>query len=228
MRIGIIGAMQIEVENLKKHLRDVRNEEVSGVTFTIGEYEGVEVVAAVSGVGKVFAAICAETMILRFNVDKLVNIGVACTLCDELGVMDVAIASQVVQHDMNTTAVGDPMGLISGINKVYLPTDEKMSQDVAKVVESKGINFKVGTIATGDIFLTDPKMKEKIHETFDAIAGEMEGGSIGQVCYVNKVPYTIIRSISDGKGAEMDYATFAEKAAQVGIDIILDYIKKCI
>ena len=71
-------------------------------------------------------------------------------------------------------------------------------------------------------------MKEKIHETFDAIAGEMEGGSIGQVCFVNKVPYTIIRSISDGKGAEMDYATFAEKAAQVGIDIILDYIKKCI
>ena len=93
-------------------MENVKNEEVSGVTFTIGEIEGVEIVAAVSGVGKVFAAVCAEAMILKYNVDRLINIGVAGTLCDELGVMDVAIADQVVQHDMNTSALGDPVGLI--------------------------------------------------------------------------------------------------------------------
>jgi adenosylhomocysteine nucleosidase len=225
MRLGIIGAMQIEIENLKGHMENVRNEEVSGVTFTIGEIEGVEIVAAVSGVGKVFAAVCAEAMILKYNVDRLINIGVAGTLCDELGVMDVAIANQVVQHDMNTSALGDPVGLISGINEVYLPADKQMCQEIESVVDKMGINHLVGTIATGDLFLSDEKMKANIHKEFGAIAGEMEGGSIGQVCYVNKVPFTIIRSISDGKGAAMDYQTFAEKAAQVGINIILEYVK---
>ncbi|MCR5143879.1 MAG: 5'-methylthioadenosine/adenosylhomocysteine nucleosidase [Lachnospiraceae bacterium] len=225
MRLGIIGAMQIEIENLKKHMTNVKNEEVSGVTFTIGEVEGVEVVAAVSGIGKVFAAICTEAMILKYDVDQVINIGVAGTLCDELGVMDVAIANQVVQHDMNTSALGDPVGLLSGINEVYLPADKGMCKKVASVAKEMGINYLVGTIATGDLFLTKESMKEDIHKNFGAIAGEMEGGSVGQVCFVNKVPFTIIRSISDGKGAAMDYATFAEKAAQVGIDIVVEYIK---
>ncbi|MCR4868685.1 MAG: 5'-methylthioadenosine/adenosylhomocysteine nucleosidase [Lachnospiraceae bacterium] len=225
MRIGIIGAMQIEVDNLKKHMENTTEEVISGVTFTSGTVAGAEVVAAVSGVGKVFAAICAEAMIITYHVDCVINIGVAGTLCDELGVMDVAIADRVVQHDMNTSALGDPVGLLSGLNEVYLPADEKLVEGIRKVVEAKGINHKVGTIATGDLFLSKDSTKVKLHENFGAIAGEMEGGSIGHVCYVNKVPFAILRSISDGKGAEMDYQTFAVKAAQVGIEIILDFIK---
>ena len=151
--IGVIGAMQIEVENLKKHMENVKEETVSGVTFTKGTIGGKDVVAAVSGVGKVFAAICAEAMILTYKVDYLINIGVAGTLCDELGVMDVAISDKVVQHDMNTSALGDPVGLLSGINEVYLPADEKLYKALEKVVAAKGINYKVGTIATGDLFL---------------------------------------------------------------------------
>ncbi|MBQ5485173.1 MAG: 5'-methylthioadenosine/S-adenosylhomocysteine nucleosidase, partial [Lachnospiraceae bacterium] len=147
MRIGIIGAMQIEVDNLKKHLTDTTEEVVSGVTFTSGRVDGVEVVAAVSGVGKVFAAICAEAMILTYKVDCVINIGVAGTLCDELGVMDVAIADKVVQHDMNTSALGDPVGLLSGLNEVFLPADQRLVQGIEKVVEAKGIHHKVGTIA---------------------------------------------------------------------------------
>ena len=223
--IGIIGAMQIEVENLKNHMENVSEEQVSGVTFTRGFIGDKEVVAAVSGVGKVFAAICAEAMILTYKVDCIINIGVAGTLCDELGVMDVAISDKVVQHDMNTSALGDPVGLLSGINEVYLPADEKLYTALEKVVAAKGINHKVGTIATGDLFLEKESTKETLHERFGAIAGEMEGGSIGHVCYVNKVPFVILRSISDGKGAAMDYATFAEKSAQVGIEIVLDFIK---
>ena len=224
MKIGIIGAMQIEVDNLKAHMEDVSEEVVSGVTFTKGTIGGKEVIAAVCGVGKVFAAICAEAMILTYHVDCGFNIGVAGTLCDELGVMDVAIASRVVQHDMNTSALGDPVGLLSGLNEVYLSADEKIYSVIEKCVAAKGINHKVGTIATGDLFLSKESTKNHLHEQFGAIAGEMEGGSIGQVCYVNQVPFAILRSISDGKGAEMDYATFAEKAAQVGIEVILDVI----
>ena len=107
MRIGVIGAMQIEIDNLKKSLENSTTEEISSVQFVKGNIGEVEVVAAVSGVGKVFAAICTEAMILKYQVDMVVNIGVAGTLCKELGVMDVALASQVVQHDMNTSALGD-------------------------------------------------------------------------------------------------------------------------
>lgn len=226
MKIGIIGAMQIEVDNLKKHMTDTKEAQISGVTFTQGQVEGVEVVAAVCGVGKVFAAICTEAMILKYNVDCIINIGVAGTLCEELGVMDVAIANRVVQHDMNTSALGDPVGLLSGLNEIYLPADEKLNAVIEKCVMARNINYEVGTIVTGDLFLAKKSTKAHLHENFDAIAGEMEGGSIGQVCYVNQVPFAIIRSISDGKGAEMDYATFAEKAAQVGIEVVLDVIKE--
>ena len=102
MKIGVIGAMQMEVDNLKESMEDVRIDVYSGVTYVSGTIYGREVVAAVCGIGKVFAAICAEAMILKFNVDHVINIGVAGTLCKELGVMDVAVADQVVQHDMNT------------------------------------------------------------------------------------------------------------------------------
>ncbi len=166
MKIGIIGAMQIEVDNLKAHMEDVSEEVVSGVTFTKGTIGGKEVIAAVCGVGKVFAAICAEAMILTYHVDCVINIGVAGTLCDELGVMDVAIASRVVQHDMNTSALGDPVGLLSGLNEVYLSADEKIYSVIEKCVAAKGINHKVGTIATGDLFLSKESTKNHLHEQF--------------------------------------------------------------
>lgn len=109
MRIGVIGAMQMEIDNLKKSLENSSVEEISSVKFVKGTIGDVEVVAAVCGVGKVFAAICTEAMILTYQVDRIINIGVAGTLCSDLGVMDVALANQVVQHDMNTSALGDPV-----------------------------------------------------------------------------------------------------------------------
>lgn len=112
MRIGVIGAMQIEVDNLKASMSDISTKEYSGVTYVCGTIGDKEVVAAVCGIGKVFAAICAEAMILEFHVDYVINIGVGGTLCKELGVMDVAVADKVVQHDMNTTPLGDPVGLL--------------------------------------------------------------------------------------------------------------------
>ena len=219
MRIGVIGAMQIEVDNLKKSMQVEKTEEVSSVNFTIGKIGNVEVVAAVSGVGKVFAAICAETMILKYNVDMLINIGVAGSTTNKLKVFDVAVAQNVVQHDMDTSPLGDPVGLLSGINKIYIPTDENIRKE-------KGLNYEVGTIATGDQFIHTKEKKEWICDNFDAIAAEMEGGSIGHVCYVNNVPFVILRTISDSEGGAMDYQTFATKAAQVAIDVVISFIGK--
>ena len=226
MRIGVIGAMQMEIDNLKESMENIKTETISGVTFVSGTIGDKEVVAAVSGIGKVFAAICTEAMILTYHVDMIVNIGVAGTLCMELGVLDVAVAYRVVQHDMNTSALGDPVGLLSGLNEIFLPADENMRKLLCECLLDKGIHYKVGTIATGDLFLHKPEQKEKLNQRFEAIAGEMEGGSIGHVCYVNQVPFAILRSISDGEGGAMDDATFAEKAALRAIEVVIAFINR--
>ena len=136
------------------------------------------------------------------------------------------MATNVVQHDMDTSALGDPVGLLSGINMVLLPADEKMVEHMCKYLKNKGINYKKGTIATGDQFVATKEKKDEIVDKFDAIAAEMEGGSIGHVCYVNNVPFTILRSISDSEGGAVDYATFAEKAAQQSIDVVIEFISE--
>ena len=141
MTIGVIGAMQMEVDNLKEALQKSKTETFSGVEFVIGELEGKTVVAAKCGVGKVFAAICAQTMILKYDVDMIVNIGVAGTLTRDLNVLDVALASNVLQHDIDTSPLGDPVGLISGINMILLPTDAHMNDVMAQCLKDKGINY---------------------------------------------------------------------------------------
>ena len=226
MKIGIIGAMQIEIENLKPSIKNQTTETISGVTFICGEIEGVPVVAAVSGIGKVFAAICTEIMALHFGVDHIINIGVAGSLVPTLKVLDVAVAESAVQHDMSTTAVGDPQGLISGINVINFAADEELRKAVTSVLAAKGINYETGVIASGDLFVDTNKQRETIRNRFDAIAADMEGASIAHTCYVNKIPFTLIRSISDAEGSAMDYNTFAGKAAEQSISIVLDVIAK--
>ena len=226
MKLGIIGAMQIEIENLKPSIQNQKTSTISGVNFIEGEVNGVPVVAAVSGIGKVFAAICTEIMVLHFGVDHVINIGVAGSLVPTLKVLDVAVAESAVQHDMNTTAVGDPLGLISGINVINFEADADLRKNVTDVLSARGINYEVGVIASGDLFVDTNKQRETIRTRFDAIAADMEGASIAQTCYVNKVPFTLIRSISDADGSAMDYNTFAGKAAEQSIAIVLDVIAK--
>ncbi|MCC8168315.1 MAG: 5'-methylthioadenosine/adenosylhomocysteine nucleosidase [Clostridiales bacterium] len=227
MVIGVIGAMQMEIDTLQESMEDVYTEECSKVRFIRGRMgDGVEVVAAVCGIGKVFAAICAEAMILKYHVDCIINIGVAGSLTKDLGILDVALASSVVQHDMNTAAIGDPVGLLSGINEIFLPADARMNALLEECLEEEGISYITGPIATGDLFVEGDKRKQLIRNRFGAIAAEMEGGSIGQVCYVNDVPFAVLRSISDSEGGAMDYETFAEQAALQSIAVVVRLIGK--
>ncbi len=163
-------------------------------------------------------------MILKYDVDMIVNIGVAGTLTKDLNVLDVAVATNVLQHDMDTSPIGDPKGLLSGINMILLPADTKMVELMCSCLADRNIHYKKGNIATGDQFIATKEQKDYISNTFDAIAAEMEGGSIGHVCYVNNVPFAILRSISDGDGGETDYQTFAEKAAHQSIEVVLEFI----
>lgn len=223
--IGVIGAMDIEVNGIVSSMSDVTEKAISGIKFFRGKLHGKDVVVAKCGIGKVFASICAQTMILEYNPCVIINSGVAGSLTSELGVLNVAIAQNVVQHDMDTSPLGDPKGLISGINVVYFNASEKVVSVLVESAELASCKSLCGTIATGDKFMSVPSEKKTLHDEFGAIACEMEGGAIGHTCYVNDVPFGILRAISDGEGAEMDYATFAEKAANQSIEIVKNFIK---
>lgn len=224
MTIGIIAAMDLELNELKAAMADTETETVSGIEFVRGTVEGRPVVAAVCGIGKVYAAMCAQTMILRYAPDAIVNIGVAGTLTKDLGVMDIAIAGQVCQHDMDTSALGDPVGLVSGADRIYFPADLTIVGTLEQCADTLGFRHSTGTIASGDQFIHTPEKKQYLSEQFGAIAAEMEGGSVGQVCFVNGVPFAVLRTISDGDGGTMDYNTFAALAAQNSIQVVRAFI----
>ena len=228
MKTGIIGAMSVEVEALRAQIKDPVAETVSGIEFVSGTLYGNEVVIAKCGIGKVFAALCAQTMILRYRVDRIINTGVAGTLCEELGILNVAVATAVVQHDMDTSPLGDPVGLISGINVVEISASRELANDVKKAADSLGINCVKGVIASGDQFINDARKKEWIHDTFNAIACEMEGAAIGHVCYVNDVDFAVIRAISDNASgdANMEYPEMVRRAAAQSTDIIKLLLEK--
>ena len=213
--IGIIGAMSAEVEALKAMIEDKSVENISGVEFVCGKLSGKDVVVAQCGIGKVFAAISAQTMIIRYGVSAIINTGVAGTLSAKIGILDFAVSSAVVQHDMDTTAIGDAPGLISGINIVQIPAAQKLCARAAQIAEEQGNNARLGIIASGDQFINNAAKKAYIRDTFGAIACEMEGASIGQVCYVNGVDFVIIRCISDNASgeAEMEYPEMVKIAA---------------
>jgi len=167
-------------------------------------------------------------MILKYNPDVIINTGVAGTLTEKLSIGDIAIADSVVQHDMDTSPLGDPVGLISGINIIKIPTDKTTKNKIESCVKTLGTNYETGTIASGDQFLASNQVKERIVKNFGAIAGEMEGASIGHVCYVNNTPFCVLRAISDcadGTGAE-NYMEFLAQAAENAVMVMARFIKE--
>ena len=224
-KIGIIGAMKVEAEGIISQMDSHSTEVISGITFYEGILHGKDCVFAVSGVGKVFAAVCAEIMILHFNVTMIINSGVAGARADGLSVGDIVVADSLVQHDMDTSAVGDPIGMISGINVISIYTDTELSELLVKCA-SKYTNCIKGVIASGDQFVADNGRKEWIKKTYHASACEMESASIAQVCYINKIPFCIMRAISDGSdgNVSMDYPAFVKMAAERAIKVLDDFL----
>ncbi|MBQ4626333.1 MAG: 5'-methylthioadenosine/adenosylhomocysteine nucleosidase [Clostridia bacterium] len=214
--IGIIGAMRIEVETIKSLMENKQSQTVSGVEYVSGTLHGKEIVVAVCGIGKVAAAMCAQTMILKYSPDAIINTGVGGSLSEKLNICDVAIAESLVQHDMDTSPLGDPVGLISGINIINIPCDTAVVGKLEKCVEALGgIKAVRGVIASGDQFIADGAKKDYIKSNFDAIVCEMEGASIAQVCYTNGVPFGVVRAVSDcaDGSSHMDYGEFLPVAA---------------
>ena len=225
--IGIIGALDIELERLIGAMREPAHREISGVPFTCGKLLGTDVVIARAGVGKVNAAVCAQTMALIYEPELIINSGVSGALSPELRVGDVVIGTDVVQHDVDTTAMGDEPGFVSTVDRLSFPLDNFASTAIAAAAEELGIRAVRGRIASGDQFVASTERKEEIVRLFSAVTCEMEAGAIAHVCFLNRIPCAVIRSISDGGNEEapMSYEEFLPLAAKNSSELTLAYLK---
>jgi adenosylhomocysteine nucleosidase len=226
--IGIIGAMEVEVNDLVSRLENGKCETVSGIDFHTGKLLGKEVAIAKCGIGKVFAAMAAEIMILKYAPKLLVNTGVGGALASGISTGDIVIASDLCQHDMDTSAIGDPVGLVSGINVIYFEADKRAGEILLSTAKELGLNARLGRIASGDKFVASREEKDRIISAFSAHACEMEGCAIAQVAYVNNTPFAVVRAISDSADGEatMDYPTFLPIAAKNSTNLTLALVKE--
>lgn len=225
--IGIIGAMEPEVEALIAALDNAVSETVSGITFHIGKIGERTVAIAKCGIGKVFAALCAQTMIIKYSPELIVNTGVGGALRSGITTGDIVVAESLCQHDMDTSAIGDPVGLVSGINVIYFESDKRAADILLGAAEFLGLRAYSGRIASGDKFIASVCDKARIISTFSADACEMEGCAVAQVAFVNRIPFAVVRAISDSADGEatMDYPTFLPIAARNSTNLTLALIK---
>ena len=191
MNIALAYAMGGEIESILKTTGAKLLETVSGVDI----YE-IEpgLLAYTGGVGKVNAAMSAQLVIDRYHPDWIVNAGVAGSFQD-LHIGTVVLADSFVQHDVDTTAMGDPIGLVSTVNRIDFPTSQP--ERMSGILTGLGVEHRVGRVATGEAFLTRGARADWIAETFSPVLCEMEGGAIAQVCLRNAVKFTALKSVSD-------------------------------
>jgi len=224
--IGIIAAMDVEIDTLKSKMTEVSTEVYFGAEFLRGKLKGKAVVAVTCGVGKVAAASRISAMIIKYSPKVIVCTGVAGGLSTELKVTSLAIAENSVQHDMDTSPLGDPVGMISGINMINIPSNEYATEILVASANECGIHNVSGVIASGDQFICDSDKKEYIKNTFNAIACDMEIASMAYVCYINDVPFCACKAISDNGSddAEMQFNEFVSIASENSAKVIEKFI----
>lgn len=217
-RLGIIGAMELEVETLKSQMKVEEIITRASMQFYKGTLGGTKAVVVKSGVGKVNAALCVQILVDVFQVSHIINTGVAGSLNAELDIGDIVISSDVIHHDVDACIFGYALGEVPGMGIREFPADKKMialANECCQKVNSD-THVKIGRIVSGDQFISSKEIKQKLIENFQGLCTEMEGASIAQGAYLNKIPFVIVRAISDkaDDSAQEDYPTFEKKAAQ--------------
>ena len=222
-RIGIIFAMEEELQSLLKIVELKKSKKIYDITFYECKLKENELVLAESGIGKVNAARCTQIMIDKMNVDCIFNIGVAGSLSKKVKIGDMVIGEKLVQHDFDLRAFNHELGYVPKVG-VYVESDPML----VKLAEKVEKEAHKGIIASGDVFCTEKEMSENLSKTFHAICVEMEGASIAQVCFLSNIPFLVIRCISDspdGSNNKMTYDEFlkmsSEKAAKFLKEMIL-------
>ena len=225
---GIIAAMQEEVKEIENIMIDKTYKNIYELCFIQGKINNTSVVLVEAGVGKVNAARTTQILIDNFGINGIINVGSAGSSNDELQIGDIVIGKKLVQHDFDITAFGHQKGYISNVGQ-FVESDkaliEKMEDTISKIKDND-LNIKIGTIASGDIFCTEIKMKDKIRTKFVADAIEMEGAAIAQVCKLDNIPFIVIRSISDTPNGNnnITFDEYLEKASKRCAKIIKEFL----
>lgn len=226
MTLGIIGAMIEEITPLLERFGAYKSHNVGGNTYHEVELKGHKIFIAYSKIGKVHAALSASAMILHFGCEKIIFSGVAGGLAADLKVGDLVLGSKLCQYDVDITAFGHPLGFIPE-SKLYIESDSTLNALAHQVAKAQNIVLKEGIIASGDAFIADSEKKNWIIKNFDAAAVEMEGASVAVVCDLLKVPFCILRSISDSAdgSADVSFDEFLESSAKRSADFVMSMVE---
>lgn len=228
--IGIIGAMEVEVAILKEKMEDVRIIKKASMDFYEGILAGKKVVVVRSGIGKVNAGICAQILADVFSVDAIINTGIAGSLNKNINIGDIVLSTDVVQHDMDATGFGYRKGQIPQMPVFFFNADDNLRRLAAEVCKEVNPDIQVfeGRITSGDQFVCDQDVKNRIVSEFSAYATEMEGAAIGQAAYLNEIPFLVVRAISDKAdgSAQMDYSEFEKAAVDHSVRLTLNMLAR--
>ena len=228
--IGIIGAMEVEVAILKEKMEDVRIIKKASMDFYEGILAGKKVVVVRSGIGKVNAGICAQILADVFSVDAIINTGIAGSLNKNINIGDIVLSTDVVQHDMDATGFGYRKGQIPQMPVFFFNADDNLRRLAAEVCKEVNPDIQVfeGRIASGDQFVCNQDVKNRIVSEFSAYATEMEGAAIGQAAYLNEIPFLVVRAISDKAdgSAQMDYGEFEKAAVDHSVRLTLNMLAR--
>lgn len=222
--LGIIGAMEEEVTMLKEKIELKNVESVAGMEFLTGNLYNHNVIIVRCGIGKVNAAICTQLLIDQFKVQAVINTGVAGALHPELNIGDIVISKDTLQHDFDVTGFGHPIGEIPRMETSIFKADQtliQLTKNATKKIKNVQ-NVYIERIVSGDQFISDHDKKTYIFKTFNGYCTEMEGAAIAQTCYLNTIPFVIIRAISDkaDKTAEINFSEFVQETARRSSEII--------
>lgn len=216
-KIGIIGAMELEVDTLKAHMAVTGQTTRAGMIFFEGTLGQTQVVVVRCGIGKVNAAICVQILADLYGVTHVINTGVAGSLNAALDIGDIVISRDVIHHDMDVRVFGYALGQVPQLDTLAFPGDETLIRLALNSCEeaNPGLHTAVGRVISGDQFISGKAVKEKLIAEFQADCTEMEGAAIAHTAYLNGLPFVVIRAISDkaDDSAEMDYPTFEREAA---------------
>ena len=226
IRIGIIGAMDAEVASLREEANAADIVRIADMEFCEGRLDGRDVVIAKCGMGKVNAGICAQIMVTRFGVNRIINTGVAGSLDARLRIGDFVVSAEAVQHDYDVSPIGFQPGEIPYTGLVAFPADETLRALALRAVKDSAPDSAVfeGRICSGDQFIASGAQKESIRQRFGGLCCEMEGAAVAQVCHLNRVPWVIIRAISDkaDDSGKFSFETFKRGGARRGTAIALE------
>lgn len=227
--LGIIGAMDIEVDSLKSEMNNPQITSVAGMDFYQGTIYEKEVVVVKCGIGKVNAAMCTQILADKFHVDAVINTGVAGSLNNDIDICDIVISTMAQEHDMDVTPLGYEKGIIPGMETSVFMADKELIELTKKSAKSAGLDVKLfeGKVVSGDQFIGTHEAKNVLKMDFNGDCAEMEGAAIAHAAVLNHIPFLIIRAISDKAdgGAEMDYPAFEKKAAANSIALLKEMIK---